>query len=220
MKSSPLNPRGIVERLQTTFGNGITDAVIRERAEGVKKIPSTNIWIQLNLELLKPAIQTLMDISFPHLAVISGVDIGDEIELLYHFSLFYGSKKGECMVTLKVKVPKTDPRVPTISDLIPSAVFTEREKQEMLGIEVVGIPDSRRLFLPDDFPAGVYPWRKDSKGIPDSMIKNLWEVKRPKDRPAPPVPEKVTAPVCAVECITPEETAQKNTTSEVKKDGQ
>lgn len=220
MNSSPLNAKRIVDRLRTTFGNGITDVVIRERAEGVKKIPSTNVWIQLNLELLKPAIQTLMDISFPHLAVISGVDIGDEIELLYHFSLFYGSKKGECMVTLKVKVPKSDLRVPTISDLMPSAVFSEREKQEMLGIEVVGIPDSRRLFLPNDFPNGVYPWRKDNTGIPDSMIKNLWEVKRPRDRPAPPLPEKEMGPVCPVECATPDETTQKSTNTEVKKDGQ
>lgn len=220
MNSTPVKAQEIANRLQSTFGNGITDVVIRERAEGVKKLPSTNMWIQLNLELLKPAIQTLIDIAFPHLAVISGVDIGDEIELLYHFSLFYGTKHGECTVTLKVKVPKSDPRVPTISDLMPSAVFTEREKQEMLGIEVVGIPDPRRLFLPDDFPAGVYPWRKDNTGIPDSMVKNLWEVKRPKDRPAPPVPEKVTAPVCSVECAAPEENAQKTVKTEVKKNGQ
>jgi len=57
----------------------------------------------------------------------------------------------------------------------------------MLGITVVGIPDNRGLFLPDDFPKGVYPWRKDATGIPDSMVKNLWEVRRPKGRPAPAV---------------------------------
>ena len=52
MSSSPHNAQGIVDRLRTTFGQGITDVVIRERAEGVQKIPSTNIWIQLNVELL------------------------------------------------------------------------------------------------------------------------------------------------------------------------
>jgi membrane-bound hydrogenase subunit beta len=212
-----LSPSEIVERFRSTFGEGVLDAVIRERSEGVKKRPSINLWVSLKPELLKPAIQTFQTISPLHLAVISGVDVGAEIELLYSFSLYYGVKHGEYMVTLKVKVPKSDPRVPTISDLLPSAVFTEREKQEMLGIEVVGIPDSRRLFLPDDFPEGVYPWRKDEKGIPESMVKNLWEVNRPKDRPAPPLPEE-TSGVCSIECHEPIELQEKNPAKEVKRD--
>ena len=47
----------------------------------------------------------------------------------------------------------------------------------MLGIKVIGIPDSRRLFLPDDFPDGVYPWRKNEKGM-EKLIRNLHEVKK------------------------------------------
>ncbi|MDD1673646.1 MAG: NADH-quinone oxidoreductase subunit C [Methanomicrobiales archaeon] len=214
---TPLTPQEVVDRFRNTFGEGVEGTLIRERAEGMKKRPNYNLWITLRQELLKPAIQTLIDISFPHLAVISGVDIEDQIELVYTFSLYFGVKHGEYLVNLKIRVPKSDPRVPTISDLMPSAVFTEREKQEMLGIEVVGIPDPRRLFLPDDFPPGVYPWRKDEKGIPPSMIKNLWEAKRPKDRPAPPVPEKPEAPVCSVECHDPSE-APNETETEVKKE--
>ncbi|MDD1675467.1 MAG: NADH-quinone oxidoreductase subunit C [Methanomicrobiales archaeon] len=217
MSTPALTPQEVVDRFRSTFGSGIEEAVIRERTEGVKKRPSQNIWITLRQDLLKPAIQTLIDISYPHLAVISGSDVQDQIELLYTFSIYYGTKFGEYMVTLKIRIPKNDPRVPTISDLMPGAVFTEREKQEMLGIEVVGIPDSRHLFLPDDFPEGVYPWRKDEKGIPPSMIKNLWEVKRPKDRPAPPLPEKPEATACNVECADPLE-ANKTPVPEVKKD--
>jgi membrane-bound hydrogenase subunit beta len=77
--------------------------------------------------------------------------------------------------------------------MIPGALFSEREKQEFFGITVKDIPDGRRLFLPEDFPQGVYPWRKDETGIPPEMIRNLWEVDRPSDRPAPPVPEKAPA---------------------------
>ena len=47
----------------------------------------------------------------------------------------------------------------------------------MLGVKIIGIPDSRRLFLPDDFPEGVYPWRRDETG-PEKMYKNLHEVKK------------------------------------------
>ncbi|MBU2565391.1 MAG: NADH-quinone oxidoreductase subunit C, partial [Candidatus Thermoplasmatota archaeon] len=70
-----------------------------------------------------------------------------------------------------------DLKISSICDIIPGALVTEREKQEMLGITVEGIPDSRRMFLPDDFPENVYPWRKDEKGIPEKMIKKLYEVK-------------------------------------------
>ncbi len=38
---------------------------------------------------------------------------------------------------------------------------------------MVGIPDNRRLFLPEDFPEGVYPWRTDDKGIPKDMLRVL-----------------------------------------------
>ena len=47
-----------------------------------------------------------------------------------------------------------------------------RENQEFLGIIFEGIPDPRRLFLPDDFPEGIYPLRLDEKGITPEMVKN------------------------------------------------
>ena len=37
----------------------------------------------------------------------------------------------------------------------------ERELSEMFGVTVVGIPNPERLYLPDDWPEGVYPLRKD-----------------------------------------------------------
>jgi membrane-bound hydrogenase subunit beta len=49
----------------------------------------------------------------------------------------------------------------------------------MMGVTVRNIPDGRRIFLPDDFPEGIYPWRKDGKGIPPEMVKRLWAAGRP-----------------------------------------
>jgi membrane-bound hydrogenase subunit beta len=57
-------------------------------------------------------------------------------------------------------------------------------------VEVVDIPDPRRLFLTENFPENVYPWRKDETGIRADMVKELWAVGRPTDRPAPPVKPK------------------------------
>jgi len=195
MNETPhLTPQKIVDLYNADFGAGILDAKITERGEGVLKTKGYNIWIRLDRNLLKPAIKKLIDIRFPHLAVIAGSDLGDEIELLYIFSVFYGTKFGEYMVTFGIRLPKADPTVPTITDLIPGALISEREKQEFFGITVTGIPDGRRLFLPDEFPQGVYPWRKDETGIKPEMIRELWAIDRPKDRPVPPVPEKKPVP--------------------------
>lgn len=195
MKETPhLTPQQIIDLYQSEFGAGIHEARITERGEGVKKTKAFNIWIRLDRHLLKPAIKKLIDIRFPHFAVIAGNDLGDEIELLYILSVFYGTKFGEYMITFGIRLPKTDLTVPTITDLIPGALLSEREKQEFFGITVTDIPDGRRLFLPDDFPQGVYPWRKDETGIKPEMVKELWAIDRPRDRPVPPVTEKKPAP--------------------------
>jgi len=191
MNQTPhLTPQQVIDLYREKFGDGLRDAKVTERGEGTKKVKAYNIWLRVDRELFRPAIQELIGIRFPHLAVIAGNDLGSEIELLYIFSVFYGQKFGEYMVTIGVRLPKSDLTIPTITDLIPGALFSEREKQEFFGITVIDIPDGRRLFLPEDFPQGVYPWRKDETGVPPEMIKNLWEVDRPSDRPAPPVPEK------------------------------
>ena len=177
----------VLDRFTAKFGPGITGARVQERREGAQKNPNYNLWMDLDRPLLKDAIRELQSMGPVHLSVVSGTDFGETVRLIYTFSLYYGVRHGEYTVNFGVSLPKTDLTVPTISDLVPGAVFTEREKQEMLGITVVGIPDNRGLFLPEDFPKGVYPWRKDATGIPDSMVKNLWEVRRPKGRPAPAV---------------------------------
>ena len=110
---------------------------------------------------------------YPHLAIVSSSDLGADVELIYHFTIYYGEHLQELSLGLRVKLPKNDLSVPTITDLIPGAIFTERETQEMMGVEVVGIPDKRRLFLPEDFPEGVYPWRTDEKGLPEDMLRVL-----------------------------------------------
>jgi membrane-bound hydrogenase subunit beta len=188
----------VLDHFTAKFGAGVSGARVQERREGAKKNPNYNLWMDLDRQLLKDAIKDLMAMGPVHLSVISGTDMGETIRLIYTLSLYYGVRHGEYTVNFAVSLPKTDLTVPTISDLVPGAVFTEREKQEMLGIAVTGIPDGRGLFLPDDFPKGVYPWRKDESGIPDSMVKNLWEVRRPKGRPAPVVATAEGKGECAI----------------------
>ncbi len=109
-------------------------------------------------EDLPAATQALVDHPWGYLSAITGLDNGPEsgqIEALYHFC------HGAAIASLRVDLPRQEPRVPTICGVIPSASLYEREMMEMMGVEVVDTPNTERLFLPDDWPVGVYPLRKD-----------------------------------------------------------
>jgi Ni,Fe-hydrogenase III component G len=72
------------------------------------------------------------------------------------------------VLNLRVHPPSLeDSAVPTLSGLIPAAGIYERELQEMFGVVVEGIPDPSRFLLPEDWPDGVFPLRKDFTGLPD-----------------------------------------------------
>ncbi|MBT8507745.1 hypothetical protein AZH53_04850 [Methanomicrobiaceae archaeon CYW5] len=190
MTRNSMDAAEIVAALQASCGDVLHETRISEWGEGCKKTPGEYLWIRTGRGDLTRVLSAIIAIDFPHLSVVSGVDCGETVELLYHMSVFFGIKTKEVCITVTVALPKDDLTVPTISHLIPGAVYTEREKQEMLGITVVDIPDARGLFLPADFPEGVYPWRKDETGIREDMVKDLFAVGRPEDRPNPPVKPK------------------------------
>ena len=171
-KDKQMTPEEIVKYFKDEFKSKILKSEIKKRSTGLKKKEFVNIWIKIDKSVFKDVIKHLVDHTYPHLAVVSGNDMGDNIELIYHFSIYFGKKLEEISLNISVDIPKSKPEIETICDWIPGALVTEREKQEMLGVKVIGIPDSRRLFLPDDFPDDVFPWRKDEKGL-EPYIKNL-----------------------------------------------
>ncbi len=190
MTAEKMTADEVMDLFTSAFGDGVHEAYIRTWGEGVARTKTPSLWLRIDRTLLHDAVRRLMGITCPHLAVISGSDLGEAVELIYHFGIYYGTGGGEYMISFAVSLPKDDLAIRTIADLIPGAVYSEREKQEMLGVRIVDIPDDRRLFLPEDFPEGVYPWRKDESGVPETMINNLWKAGRPTDRPEPPVAEK------------------------------
>ncbi len=107
---------------------------------------------------LIPAVTILRDkYDCAYLATISGLDKGDVFEFLYHFASSVAN------INLRTEFPKSEPRIASICAVIPGAVLYERELQDMFGVVMDGIPDPRPLVLPDDWPAGNYPLRKDWK---------------------------------------------------------
>lgn len=168
-----LTAEQIVDSFKDALGSDFVDSRVYRHEVAAKKNVYTSIWIETKRESLHQAVEHLSKLEeYPHLAVISSSDQGDRVELIYHFTIYYGQQLREMSLGLRVRVSKDDLKVATITDLIPGAIFPERETQEMMGVEVTGIPDGRRLFLSDDFPVGVYPWRKDETG-PDELLRVL-----------------------------------------------
>ncbi|MGE5138436.1 MAG: NADH-quinone oxidoreductase subunit C, partial [Rudaea sp.] len=92
-----------------------------------------------------------------------GPEAGGTIEVLYTFC------DRAAVVTLRVPLPRQNPKVGTLRAIIPPAVLFERELSEMFGIAIEGETDDVHEFLSDDWPAGSYPLRKDWKaetGLP------------------------------------------------------
>lgn len=93
-----------------------------------------------------------------YLACITGLDPGadvDYLEVLYHFC------PDAALINLRLKVPKADATLPSLSGIIPSAESFERELSEMFGITITGLRNPERLYLPEDWQDGVFPLRKD-----------------------------------------------------------
>lgn len=177
MTKDQKTPEELVKYFKDKFTTNIKSAEIKERAAGKKKKTTSTIWMKIEKDVFKDTIKHLIDYQFPHLAVVSGNDLGKTIELIYHFTVNTGTRLKEINLNISVELPKTKPEIPTICDLIPGALITEREKQEMLGVKVNGILDGRKFFLDDSWPDNVYPWRRDKTG-PEKFYKNLHEVKK------------------------------------------
>ncbi len=126
-------------------------------AEEIEQEP-TWLKVRINAKDLVDAVKALYDARWGYLSSITGLDLGAEagvFEVIYHFF------RGGVGIGLYVRVPRGEPRIPTICGVLLSASLLERELQEMLGITVVGTPNPDRLFLPEDWPDGVYPLRQD-----------------------------------------------------------
>lgn len=114
------------------------------------------VWITLNPNELVNAVNVLRDrFSIIQLAVIAGEDLRDAFMANYVFT----SQKR--VVVLQVRIDRQNPEVPSLAAMIPGAMVYERELKDLFGINPVGHPDLRRQAVPEDWPEGVYPLRKD-----------------------------------------------------------
>lgn len=92
------------------------------------------------------------DLRVSHLSTMTGLDLGQNIGIIYHFS------RDKDMIDVKTFVPKTQPTAVSIVDIIPGAILYEMEIHDMFGANFEGNPwMDRKLLLPDSWPADLPP---------------------------------------------------------------
>lgn len=102
------------------------------------------------------------ELGFTSLCTITGLDSGDDYEMIYHLS------SGADVMNLKTRAPKADPVFETVTGLYNGATMYELEAHNLLGLKVKGIPEGIRYPLPDSWPEGEHPLRKDWKKQTDA----------------------------------------------------
>ncbi|HTY62575.1 MAG TPA: NADH-quinone oxidoreductase subunit C [Acidobacteriota bacterium] len=90
-----------------------------------------------------------------HLELLGGVDYKDRIEIVY---ILY-SMKHYHRYTMKCRLPRENPSIPSVESIWGVANWHEREAFDMFGVVFEGHSDLRRILCPDDWEG--YPLRKD-----------------------------------------------------------
>ena len=95
------------------------------------------------------------------LAIATGADTRSGIEILYHFMV----PRDHRMITVRTLVKKTSLEIESIAVFLPAAEWIEREIYDLFGVTFTGHPDPRRILMADDWPEGVFPLRRDFRGL-------------------------------------------------------
>jgi len=139
----------------------LSEAPEGPRPNGVMVLDYISRGVQLDVqcapEQVVDAAKILDEAGFV-LESIAGVDWikEEQMEVIYDYNRTDGQF---CRVAVRVRLPRTDPSVPTISNIYPGANWHERETHEFFGIKFEGHPNLVPLLLPED--ADFHPLLKD-----------------------------------------------------------
>ncbi len=113
-------------------------------------------------KILKTARYLKEDVGYDLVELVSGVDWPNEnqFEIVYHLTSYSSKELEDIVLSLSTKVPRTNPKTPSLESVWKSSEFHERETHEMFGIIFKDHPRLDRLLLPEDW-ADIPPLRKD-----------------------------------------------------------
>lgn len=140
-----------VKTLQTKFPEG---------TGAVEQPSSRRIYVDIDASRVRDVARFIFEDLGARLVTVTGVETTRGMELLYHFSF----DSAGVIVTLRAIVKMPEPRIDSITSIIDGAEYIEREIADLFGVEFVGHPNPVRFLLADDWPQGVYPYRKEHRG--------------------------------------------------------
>ena len=154
-----MTPEEVLGDLRKKFKDDIVE-ILDER--------SKKVYIEIKQEsLVKVASYIFKDLK-ARFNTASGVDMRNHMEILYHFLI----EDINLLISLRVKLQKSKLEIDSLAPVFEGANWIEREMHEILGINFKGHPDLKRLLLPDDWPDGVYPLRRDYKEWDKNVIRD------------------------------------------------
>jgi Ni,Fe-hydrogenase III large subunit/Ni,Fe-hydrogenase III component G len=148
-----------IEALRARFGASILDESWQA---------SDQVTVTVALNDLPDVVQMLY---YEQGGWLASVAANDERPLNGQFALYYilsiegngdPQKAEKAYVAVRAQIPAHRPEFPSVTPRVPAAIWYEREVRDMFGLQPVGLPDERRLVLPDDWPDNLYPLRKDT----------------------------------------------------------
>lgn len=140
--------RQILDDLKARFG----DYIVEVREHSPKRV-----YVEIRPEGLREVADYIFHTLEARFNIASAVDTPEAVEILYHFIL----ERINLLISLRVKLNRRKPEVDSLAVCFPAAEWIEREIWELFGVRFRGHPDLRRLLLPEQWPDGVYPLRRD-----------------------------------------------------------
>ena len=169
-EAKPKKEESLNQKLAKLINKKFPDSLVDNGAEGFLSL-KPNSWLEIAKWLKSDP-----DLFFDSLQCQMGIDIGEEmLESRYNLH----SMKHDHYTEIRIVVPSSDPKIPSVEEVWRIADWFERETYDMLGIQFTGHRDLRRILLPDDWVG--WPLRKDYEvqdtyhGIVIPKMKEGWE---------------------------------------------
>jgi NADH:ubiquinone oxidoreductase subunit C len=149
------------------------DAIVQKLGDSVRKVVRPEglprrAYIDVKAEDIVAVSRTMFGDFHGRLATVTGVDVRDGAEILYHWCVerhvLDPPADGEppsLVVTVRALARYPQLEIDSIVAVTEAANWIEREIHDLLGVSFRGHPDMRRLILADDWPEGVHPLRRD-----------------------------------------------------------
>ena len=111
-------------------------------------------------------LRNAQSLRFEFCSSISGVHFPHEVDRELHVAYHLLSMTHNRRIRVEVSAPDSDPHIPSVVSIYPTADWHERETWDMFGVVFDGHPALTRILMPDDWPG--HPQRKDYPlgGIP------------------------------------------------------